>query len=234
MHLKLLSLGLLVGLVSNLSLALAQPYAIGIPLPLTGANRAPGTDMQRGFELAHEMLGASDMKLVYQDDACDSAKSVSAVKRLLEIDKVSFISGIYCNSALFAAAPVLNKAAISVLTVGATTGDQTGVGPKIFRLFPADQLAVRKLMPEMAKRAARLCVVTESEAYSELIERVVRREWPAQSNEFSIVTDSVISGERDFRTTLLRVMKSSCDAVLLNTAGDDGFIAAYRSVANSQ
>jgi branched-chain amino acid transport system substrate-binding protein len=230
MNLARLSLALLVCLISNLKLGSADPLKIGITIPLTGANMAAGTDMQRGFNLAYQMLNVPDVTLVYQDDACSSTRSVSAIKRLLEVDKVSLISGIYCNHALIPAASILNKADIPVLTVGATTGDQIGVGPKIFRLFPADQLALRPLIPEMAKRGKRLCVVTEADTYSELIERTIKREWPARGGDFSVVTEGVSVGERDFRTPILRALKGGCDAAILNMAGDDGFIAAYRQL----
>ncbi|MFO0417367.1 MAG: ABC transporter substrate-binding protein [Pseudomonadota bacterium] len=206
------------------------PLKIGIPLPLTGANAAPAQDIRRGFELGREMLGLTDVELIFEDDTCDGAKSITANKKLLEINKVDIISGIYCNTALLAAAPLLNRANIPVLTVGATTGDQIGIGKKIFRLFPADQGAVEPLISEMAKHGSRLCVMTEAEAYSALIERTVARKWPILGSNFKVIKESVNAGEYDFRTPLLRLRKRGCDSILLNASGDDGFIASYRQL----
>jgi ABC-type branched-subunit amino acid transport system substrate-binding protein len=230
MNLIRISLTLLLCFILHLPLGWGETFKIGIPIPLTGANMAAGSDIQRGFDLAYQMLNVPDMALVYQDDGCNSTRSVSAIKRLLEVDKVSVVSGIYCNHSLIPAASILNKAAIPVLTVGATTGDQIGVGPKIFRLFPADQLALQPLIPKMVKAGKKLCVVTEAETYSELIERTIKREWPAQGGDYSVMTETVSVGERDFRTAILRALKGGCDAALLNVAGDDGFIAAYRQL----
>jgi ABC-type branched-subunit amino acid transport system substrate-binding protein len=210
--------------------ATCEPLRIGIPLPLTGANAAPAQDIRRGFELSKELLGLSDVTLIFEDDACDGAKSITANKKLLDISKVDVISGIYCNSALLPAAPLLNRANIPVLTVGATTGDQVGIGKKIFRLFPADQEALTPLMPEMAKQGARLCVMTETDAYSALIERTLERQWPSHGNNSTITKASVNAGDRDFRTPLLRLHKRGCDSILLNASGDDGFIASYRQL----
>lgn len=161
---------------------IAAPLTIGIPVPFTGANSAYGPEIRRGFELGKEILGVNDIKFIFEDDACDGAKSVTVIKKLLEVDKVDLISGIFCNTALLSAAPLLNRAKIPVLTVGATTGDQQGIGERIFRMTPADQGALSPLIPEMEKEGKRLCVLTETDAYSAMIERNIAREWPLKGS----------------------------------------------------
>lgn len=207
-----------------------DPYTIGVPIPLTGANRTAGQEIQRGFELGKEILGLRDTHFVFEDDACDGVKSVTAIKKLIEIDKVDVISGIYCNNALLPAAQLLNRAKIPVLTVGATTGDQTGIGPRIFRITPADQLSLNFLFPEMVKRGKRLCLITETDAYSALIERTILREWPKQSDGALVLSESANAGERDFRAALARLMRRGCDSIFINACGEDGFIAAFKQL----
>ncbi|MEN9847088.1 MAG: hypothetical protein RIS36_2235 [Pseudomonadota bacterium] len=220
--------------------ALCEPLKIGIPLPFTGANAAPAQDIRRGFELGREILGLTDAALIFEDDGCDGAKSITATKKLIDITKVDVISGIYCNNALLPVASILNRADIPVLTVGATTGDQVGIGKKIFRIFPADQDALEPIIPEMVKHGPRLCVMTETEAYTTLIERAVDLKWQRagmlkgrgsrETSNFTIAKESINSGERDFRSALFRLKKRGCDSILLNVAGDDGFIASYRQL----
>jgi branched-chain amino acid transport system substrate-binding protein len=209
-------------------LAFSEPYQIGIPLPLTGALAATAQDVRRGFELGREILEINDMKFVFEDDGCDGSKSVTVVKKLLEIDKVDVISGIVCNTALLPVGRIIDRAKVPALTVGSTTGDFTGIGKKIFRIFPSDDLAVSPLIPEIAKAGSHLCMVTESEAYTELIDRTVRREWTKHGG--TVEVESLPAGTRDFRSVLLRLTKRGCDGIFLNAAGDDGFIAAYRQL----
>jgi ABC-type branched-subunit amino acid transport system substrate-binding protein len=149
---------------------------------------------------------------------------------MLEVDKVNLISGIYCNTALFPAAPLLNRSKIPVLAVGATTGDKTGIGDQIFRIFPADPLSLKALLPEIEKRGRRLCLLTETDAYSALIERTVLKDWPRQSQGAAVFSESVNAGERDFRSALVRLTRRGCDSVFINACGDDGFIAAFKQL----
>jgi ABC-type branched-subunit amino acid transport system substrate-binding protein len=228
MKIEIFYLALLaIGLASD---AASQPYTIGIPAPLTGANMAAGTELRRGFELGREFFQADDVKLTFEDDACDSAKSLTVNKKLIEIDRVSAISGIYCNTSLFSVTSLINRSGLTALTTGATTGDQLGVGKKIFRLWPADQLAIKPLFPEILKRGKRLCLMTESDVYSELIRRHVNKSWPEQCAECSVVEEAVNAREPEFRTPITRLSKRGCDSMFLNLAGDDGFISAFRQV----
>jgi ABC-type branched-subunit amino acid transport system substrate-binding protein len=217
---------LLVGIV--ISDAQSEPYTIGVPAPLTGANMAGGAEIRRGFELGLETFVDNEIRVIFEDDACESAKSLTANKKLIEFDKVSVISGIYCNTSLFSVVPLLNRSGLTALTTGATTGDQIGVGKKIFRLYPPDQEALKPLFPEIVKRGKRLCMITESDVFSELIRRHVIDSWPKQGLGFSVVEEALNAREHDFRTPLTRLTKSGCDGILLNVAGDDGFIAAFR------
>ncbi len=210
--------------------ACGAPYTIGIPVPLTGGNRNAGHDIQRGFQLGKEILDLRDIRFVFEDDACDGAKSVTVIKKLIEVDKVDLISGIFCNNALLPAAPLLNRSKIPVLTVGATTGDQIGIGPRIFRITPADQLSLKFLLPEMLKRGTRLCMVTETDAYSALIERTLLKEWPKQPEGALVLKESANAGERDFRAALARLTRRGCDSVFINSCGEDGFIAAFKQL----
>jgi ABC-type branched-subunit amino acid transport system substrate-binding protein len=199
---KIFTLALLaIGLASDVA---SQPYTIGIPAPLTGANMAAGTELHRGFELGREFFEAEDVKLIFEDDACDSAKSLTVNKKLIEIDHVSAISGIYCNTSLFSVTSLINRSGLTALTTGATTGDQLGVGKKIFRLWP--------------------------DVYSELIRRHVNKSWPEQCAECSVVEEAVNAREHEFRTPITRLSKRGCDSMFLNLAGDDGFISAFRQV----
>jgi ABC-type branched-subunit amino acid transport system substrate-binding protein len=189
---------------------------------------AGGTEIRRGFELGLETFQETEIRVIFEDDACESAKSLTVNKKLIEIDKVSVISGIGCNTSLFSVAPILNRSGLTALTTGATTGDQIGVGKNIFRLFPADQLALLPLFPEIAKRGKRLCMITESDVFSELIRRRVNDSWPDYAPSFSVAEEAVNAKEHDFRAPLARLTKRGCDSILLNVAGDDGFISAFR------
>lgn len=209
-------------------LAIAEPYRVGIPVPLTGDAQAYGQDIQRGYELGKELLKANDIQLLFEDDACNPAKGVGILKKLIEVDNVKAISGIFCNGVLLASAPYLNRTNIPVLTSAANTGDQHGIGKKIFRLFPADHLGVAPLIKYIAKKHKRLCMISETEAYPELIARTVKSEWGKLGSEFELFSEAVNYGEKDFRSVLLRLKQKNCEALFINPEADGGYIPAFK------
>lgn len=68
---------------------------LGLMLPLTGDYGAAGQNMQKGMELAIEQYEKNNpgvsIEVSIEDDAYDSAKGVSAYKKLVDLDKVDTI-----------------------------------------------------------------------------------------------------------------------------------------------
>lgn len=203
---------------------------IGVPLPLSGELAAYGEDSRNSFVVAKDILGADRFDLIFEDDRCDGSQSVTVAQKLLNIDRVDAIAGMYCNNALLPAAPIYRQKGVPVITTCATTGDVKGIGPKIFRLFPADHLGVRPLVNFITQKHYRLCLLTVTEAFTELIERTVKQEYSALRAPFALYTESLVPSTKDFRSTLLRLSKNSCDAYFLNPPGDDSFITLVRQV----
>jgi branched-chain amino acid transport system substrate-binding protein len=73
----------------------ASDIKLGLMLPLTGDYAAAGQNMQKGMELAIEQYQKNNpgvtIQVATEDDAYDSAKGVSAYKKLVDLDKVDTI-----------------------------------------------------------------------------------------------------------------------------------------------
>lgn len=72
----------------------APPIKIGAVLPLSGGASNFGTIARRGIELALEDLSPSDrarVSVVYEDDGLSNARSATAARKLLTIDKVDVL-----------------------------------------------------------------------------------------------------------------------------------------------
>lgn len=201
---------------------------VGIPLPLSGDLQTYGVDLRNSFIVAKELLAANEIELFFEDDRCDAKLSVSVAQKFVEFNKVDVVTGIYCNHALFPAAPIYNRKDIPVITTGATTGDVKGVGRKIFRLFPADQLGVKPLLKVITNEHKRLCMLTVTDTYTELIQRTVKKEFGELKAPYALFAQEVDGANKDFRTLLLSLGKNSCDALFLNSPGDDTFISMMK------
>ena len=65
---------------------------IGVIMPLTGFLANVGIDTKNAIDLAYNDLSASkDVQLIFEDDACDSAKALTAYRKLVDMDKVNYL-----------------------------------------------------------------------------------------------------------------------------------------------
>jgi len=156
----------LVGAVSVFSFApsLAQtpsgePIVIGVPIPISGGSAEVGERSRRGAVLAMEEINAKGgilgrpLKLDIQDDKCDPAQGVSAVRKLMSQPEVVVLLGGACSSVVLAAMPII-KGNIAFLTSQASSpaiSKQSGAGGNewMFRTNPPDDFAATTLVDVM-------------------------------------------------------------------------------------
>jgi branched-chain amino acid transport system substrate-binding protein len=73
-----------------------SPIKIGAILPLTGSGASFGVWMKGGVEMAVEEINAAGgiggrkLEAIFEDHAADASKAVSAMRRLVEVEKVPF------------------------------------------------------------------------------------------------------------------------------------------------
>ena len=85
-------------LLTGATTAAAQsgPIKIGAILPLTGSGASYGVWMKGGTEMAVEDINAAggiagrNLEVIYEDHAADASKAVTAMRRLVEAEKVPF------------------------------------------------------------------------------------------------------------------------------------------------
>lgn len=80
-------------------------HKIGVIGPFTGVAASYGEQMKKGIA----SYVSKNVEIVYEDDACEPAKAVSAFKKLTEVDKVHIIIGPLCGSPQESLAPITTK-----------------------------------------------------------------------------------------------------------------------------
>lgn len=103
--------------------AQAQPgiYRIGAPLPLTGAGASYGTGMLRMLQAAAELVnaagGAAGLRFEIQaeDTQTQPQAAVLAAKKLIEINKVQALLGLWSSGESLAVLPLANDADILLM-----------------------------------------------------------------------------------------------------------------------
>lgn len=146
-----------------------DPIVIGVPIPVSGGSTEVGERSRRGAVLAQEEINAAGgvlgrpLNLEIQDDKCDPAQGVSAVRKLMSESQVPLLVGGPCSSVVLAAMPVIkdNIAFITSQASSPAISKQSGIGGNkwMFRTNPPDDLAASALVDVMVKDHKRSKVV---------------------------------------------------------------------------
>ncbi len=107
---------------------------------LTGVTATFGKSTQRGIEMALDELNQTGgmegkrFKIVVEDDQSKPEEAATAVKKLINQDKVLMILGEVASSRTLAGAPICQDAKIPLITPASTNPKVTQVGDYIFRV----------------------------------------------------------------------------------------------------
>ena len=117
---------------------------IGRILPLTGPAASYGQSEKRGADLAIEEINGAGgiqgakLQVLYEDSACSSREGVSAMKKLVNVEKVPLVLGATCSTVTLAIAPIANANKVVLLSPLSSAAKISEAGPYIFRVMPSD------------------------------------------------------------------------------------------------
>lgn len=202
-------------------LAIAQEtYKIGAAFALSGAIAVYGEGFKKAVDLAVEEINAAGgikgkkIEIVYEDNKSTPKDCVTAVRKLIAVDKVPVLFGPAGSSNFMAAAPVAQESKVVMLSAQGAAPALTKAGEYIFRVFPSDVL--------QGKGISDLCV---SLKYMEVPIMYVNNDWGLGLKNVFVenfkkaggkVTDEIPydDGKTDYRTELIRATKGNPKAVV--------------------
>ena len=117
---------------------------VGAILPLTGDNAVYGKALQRGMELALTEISerwshsGKLLQIHYEDSKAKPQSGVSAMKKLVEVNKVPIVIGGMFSSVSLAIAPIAQRERVIQLSPTSSSVDLTTSGPWFFRIYPSD------------------------------------------------------------------------------------------------
>lgn len=92
-----------------------EPIKIGVIAPLTGNFGVLGERVKNGFEMAKTDLIkngiVNNINIIYED-VCQPKDAVSAIQKLINIDKIDILGGSFCVIGFVPSIPILEKAKI--------------------------------------------------------------------------------------------------------------------------
>jgi ABC-type branched-subunit amino acid transport system substrate-binding protein len=191
---------------------------IGVILPQTGDLSVTGEKMYNGVRLAAAQAPAN-MQFVYEDDHSDVTTGVTAANKLLSVDKVDLLVGLYNPDEVKAVDPIAQAAGKEIFT---TNFCDSSFKPlmNVFCGYPGakDQLATA--IPMIQKKNLKKFALVDSNSSFGIDSRDAMKAIAEQLGAKVVLNDFLpTSPTRDYHTEALKVMQSGADAIF--TATDD-------------
>ena len=191
---------------------------IGVVGPFTGSAASFGDLMMRGLDLAEGTLTPEQrahIQIIKEDDACSGKNAVTAVKKLIEVDKVKYIIGPLCNESTLATEHLFEDNKVISVSIGLPSNKIAEMGPYHFSFSPEIEYLMKTLSQEVvAKNMHRVAVVHITSAMEE--ENYVNFVKHFKDLGGTIVADEVApKGTTDFRDVVLKIKQSQPDSIVI-------------------
>ena len=135
-----------------------QPIKIGVALPVTGSMAAGGSSVQKGILVAQKEINAQGgingmpVELIMEDTHSVSTDAVTAVTKLIEVDKVPvLIAGAYSAEGV-AVAPLAQNSKVVLLSPLAPNTAMDTAGDWVFKLRESTRQHAKAILDEISKR----------------------------------------------------------------------------------
>jgi branched-chain amino acid transport system substrate-binding protein len=207
-----------------------EPIKIGATLPLTGEAASYGEGTKAGIDLALKEvndaggINGRKLEIVYEDDKC-SKDGVTAIQKLVTIDKVDAIIGPVCSAAGGPGLPIAQAAKVPVI-FWASAPHLTKIGDYMFRTYPSDafqgEFAAGYLFNNLKKQKVAILYVKND--WGQGIRDVFVSEFEKLGGKI-VFDDGVLQDTKDFKTVLTKLKQSDPDSIYLPVYPAGGAIA---------
>ncbi|MCL5010793.1 MAG: ABC transporter substrate-binding protein [Patescibacteria group bacterium] len=207
---------------SNILFETEKPIKIGVLADLSGDYTSFLRGIPRGAELAIEDIKketSRKIELIFEDQkSCDVKETITAINKLVWVDKVDMVIGGSCSNTTVAAAPVANQSKTIMISPSSSASSVSQAGDYVFRTCPSDALkakAIGQLAYDLGKRKMAVFVELSNTADIEAANDV-KEAFKGLGGEIVIEEKINSSKETDFRTQLAKIKTVSPDVLLIS------------------
>ena len=198
-----------------------EAIKIGVILSLTSKGATYGERSLNGIRLAVEELNKSErfnnkrIEIVLEDSRSSSTGAVSALNKLIDVDKVQVVVGMVLSDEVLSCAPLANKNKIVLLTPGAGSTKITNAGDYVFRNRESANIQTKKIAETSYSNGHNDVAILYSNAANGKSYR------DSFKNEFEKIGGRILldigyaEGKTDYRTEILKLITSKTKAVYL-------------------
>lgn len=219
-----------------------KSFRIGAVLPLTGSLATYGQNARDGAQLAIEQLGAAliddpdlrikDISLLVEDSQGQPQTAVSALRKLIDLNKVTVVLGEISSSSTLAMAPIANSASVVLISPAASAPAVSEAGAFVFRTWPSDTFEVTRMsgyIKDIGKK--NLAVLAVNNDYGQAMLRNLNM-FLTESEVRVVATELFPQDPTDMRSQITKIKSSSAELIyLIGYPGDAVlFLRQYREL----
>lgn len=196
----------------------AETVKVGAVQPLSGKISVYGEGFQRAIDLAVAEVNAAggikgkDLEIVYEDNLSTAQGSVSALQKLVSIEKLPVVIGPASSSNFLASCPIAQRESTVFIGAESAASDISKCGSFVFRVFPSDMLqgiGVAELAEELGYKEVALTYINNdwgvglADVFKEKYKGTIIEEFAHDE------------GKADYRSEIMR-LKRKKPAVVVN------------------
>jgi len=243
------AVGLAGGLAAELPRAGAQgapPIRVGFSSAMTGPSAITGEGVKWAAQMVADEYNAKGgimgrkIELYFGDNAGTPGEAVSAVRKLVDVDKVDVIIGQTHSGACLGALPVVKELQVPMVIEACShpkIRDQIGKNGNewAFRVNPDDVMLANQFAKYMVQQAKTVSIFAQNDDFG----RGAATAYDAAFKKVGIKlvsTEFFDRGQADYRPVLTRVKRATPEAVLLVMLASEGsvFMRQYRELGLNQ
>ena len=197
----------------------ARPFRIGVMESVTGPGETYGNVAVQAKQMAVEEINAAGgvngrkIELIVEDSKCNAQDSITAYRKLTDVDGVKIILGTSCSGAMLGAAPLAEEDGVILFSGLATNPDIANAGDYIFRTSMSDaQLGVDTGNTVWADGVRTLATITEATDYAEGVRRTSVEQFEKLGGEV-VGAERYASDVTDFRSQLTKLLNENPDGL---------------------
>ena len=195
------------------------PFKIGVMESVTGPGETYGTVAVQAKQMAVDEINAAGgingrmLELIVEDSKCNAQDSITAYKKLTDVDGVKIILGTSCSGAMLGAAPLAEEDGVVLFSAVATNPDIANAGDYIFRTAMSDaQVGIDAGNVLWADGVRKLSTITETTDYAEGVRRTTVAQFEKRGGKV-VAAERYGTDATDFRTQLTKLFNDEPDAL---------------------
>lgn len=192
---------------------------IGVIMPLTGPVAEPGTNALQGIEISVAKFNAEQkhqIQLIVEDSKSNPKDGVSAINKLITVDKVKIVIGDIMSSVVLATAPIAERNKVVLISPGASSPDVRNAGDYIFRIYSSDdydgQVMAEYIFNKLRKTKAAIVVINND--YGIGVKNTFVKNFNAMRGEV-VLSEFYAQGQTDFRNIILKIKNSNPESLYI-------------------